>query len=157
MREDKMLEPIFNQLNIAIKSLIQLCDQFTEEELSIRPIVNKRSLGEILSHIAVICKADYWIANGATEVVMAEFYSNNEPVTIHDIREALPTNYDFLVRNYSNYSQQELHEVTISYWGVSYSRYEWLLEILCHVYHHRGQLYSLLTQNIREPKIILFD
>ena len=119
--------------------------------------MNKRSLGETLSHISVICQADYCIANEASEAVMAEFYSKNDPSSLHDIREALHSNFEFLVRNYSNYSNQELHEVTTSYWGVSYSRYEWLLEILCHVYHHRGQLYSLLSQNIKEPKIVLFE
>lgn len=34
-----------------------------------------------------------------------------------------------------------------SYWEVTYSRYEWLLEIVAHIYHHRGQLHAILVHS----------
>jgi len=157
MNEEMILTPIFNQLSIAIQSLIQMSEQFTEEELSITPITNKRSMMEVFSHIAVICRADHMISCEATMVEMSGFYKHNEPITLSDIRRHLRVNYQYLYKVYAEYTHEELHEIKTSYWGVSYSRYEWLLEIVAHVYHHRGQLHSMLTHNVRDPKVPLFE
>ena len=43
------------------------------------------------------------------------------------------------------FNEEELHQEMTSYWGTTYSRYEWLLEIIAHLYHHRGQLHSILV------------
>ncbi|OAB41769.1 hypothetical protein PGLA_15505 [Paenibacillus glacialis] len=152
-----IITPIFNQLNIAIQSLIHMSEQFTEEELSKCPITNKRSMMEVLIHIAVICRADYVISCEATIDEMSEFYKRNEPITLSEIRRDLSANYQYLYQVYAGYTQEELHEIKTSYWGVSYSRYEWLLEIVAHVYHHRGQLHSMLAQNVRDPLVALFQ
>ncbi|WP_246168226.1 DinB family protein [Paenibacillus antarcticus] len=157
MYEEMILTPIFNQLNIAIQSLIHMSEQFTEEELSITPIMNKRSVLEVFSHIAVICRADYLISCEATMDEMSEFYKHNEPIILPDICRHLGENFQYLKEVYAEYTHEELHEIKTSYWGVSYSRYEWLLEIVAHVYHHRGQLHSMLTQNVRDPKVPLFE
>jgi len=157
MNEEMIVTPIFNQLNIAIQSLIHMGEQFTEEELSITPIMNKRSVLEVFSHIAVICRADHLISCEATMDEMIEFYKHNEPITLSDIRRQLGENYQYLYEVYAEYTHKELFEIKTSYWGVSYSRYEWLLEIVAHVYHHRGQVHTMLTHNVRDPKIPLFE
>ena len=42
--------------------------------------------------------------------------------------------------------------------GVTYSRYEWSLEIVAHLYHHRGQLHAMLVHcNGKDPKVPLFE
>lgn len=41
--------------------------------------------------------------------------------------------------------EEELHMEMTSYWGTTYSWYEWLIEITTHLYHHRGQLHSMLV------------
>lgn len=157
MSEEEILKPIFNQLNIAIQSLITMSEQFTEEELAISPITNKRSIMEIFRHIAVICRADHVISCEATEDEMCEFYNRNEPNTLQEIRVHLSENYLYLYQVYAEYTKEQLFESKTSYWGVSYTRYEWLIEIVSHVYHHRGQLHSLLAQNIRDPLVSLFE
>ncbi|WP_193767096.1 hypothetical protein [Lysinibacillus parviboronicapiens] len=37
-----------------------------------------------------------------------------------------------------NFTEVELQEEVTSFWGVTYSRYEWLLEIAAHIYITEG-------------------
>ena len=112
---------------------------------------------DLFRHIAVICRADHLISCEATIDEMSEFYKHNEPITLSEIRSRLGDNFQHLKKVYADYTQEELVEIKTSYWGVSYSRYEWILEIVAHVYHHRGQLHSMLAQNVREPLVTLFE
>lgn len=152
-----IMEPIFNQLHIAVRSLVEMIGQLTDEDLKARPIPHKRSIQELLAHIAMICKADFLIANGATRQEMDDFYRENEPATPDQMKEALLQHFHFLRQKYEAYTPEQWSERTTSYWGVAYSRYEWLLEIVGHLYHHRGQLYTMLTQQGKEPKVNLFE
>ncbi|WP_234007866.1 hypothetical protein [Lysinibacillus sp. FJAT-14745] len=57
-----------------------------------------------------------------------------------------------------NYTEVDLQDKLTSHWGVTYSRYEWLLEILAHVYHHRGQLHAMLVHCCGiDQKVPLFE
>ena len=151
------VQATLNQIKIAVDSLVLMTDKVKEINLDIKPIEGKRSIVELLAHISLICKADFLILNEATQVEMNEFYRGNCPYTLEDIREALLNNFQFLSEEAARYSNQELLESTTSYWGVTYTRFEWLIEIVGHVYHHRGQLHTLLVQNKLDPKVSLFE
>jgi uncharacterized damage-inducible protein DinB len=134
-----------NQIEIALKTTIEMVETIEEADLQQRPDDNKRSIGELLEHIAVICKADLLISNGATQKEMDEYYSSVALLNMQDIKNAIADNYKTLKDIYMNLTEIELQERTTSYWGVTYSRYEWLLEIVAHIYHHRAQLHTLLV------------
>lgn len=151
------IQPVFHQLEIAVRSIVDMASQLTEEDLAFRPAKNKRSVGELLSHLAVICKADYYISNEASEEQMARFYAANSSETLYEIKASIWNNYTFLYKEYASFTLEQLQENKTSYWGVTYSRYEWLLQILSHVYHHRGQLHTILTQFLPEMRVKLFD
>ncbi|MEK4868201.1 hypothetical protein [Niallia sp. FSL W8-1348] len=65
-----------NQIEIALNTTIEIIDALEETDLQKRLFVNKRSIGELLEHIAVICKADFLISNGATQEEMNDYYSS---------------------------------------------------------------------------------
>ncbi|MEK4651786.1 DinB family protein [Niallia sp. FSL W8-0954] len=134
-----------NQIEIALKTTIEMVETIEEADSQQRPDDNKRSIGELLEHIAVICKADLLISNGATQKEMDEYYSSVALLNMQDIKNAIADNYKTLKDIYMNLTEIELQERTTSYWGVTYSRYEWLLEIVAHIYHHRAQLHTLLV------------
>lgn len=48
------------------------------------------------------------------------------------MKEALIKIHQFLEDKFMNFTDFELQEEITSYWGVTYSRYEWLLEIVAH-------------------------
>ncbi|WP_110928626.1 DinB family protein [Bacillus massiliglaciei] len=147
-----------NQIKIAINSTAEIIDQLNEEDMEKRPSPDKHSIGELLEHIAMICKADLLIANGATQAEMNQFYSSVSYDHLHAIRDSLFENYQLLKETYMQCTETELQQTVTAYWGTAYSRYEWLLEIAAHIYHHRGQLHAILVHCYKkDPHVLLFD
>jgi uncharacterized damage-inducible protein DinB len=132
-------------MKVAIKTIIEIINTMDEKDLKKRPLPNKRSIGELLEHIALICKADLHISEGASQEEMNQFYSTHHLKNLNEIKEALLTHFHNLEKVFMSFTEEELQQVTTSYWGVSYNRFEWLLEMMAHMYHHRGQLHSMLV------------
>ncbi|UFT99610.1 DinB family protein [Radiobacillus kanasensis] len=147
-----------HQINIAVDTTSQMLDKLEEQDLKIRPTESKFSVGELAAHLSMICEADFQISNGASSEEMDTFYNRAEPTTIKDIKDTLLHSYDVLKKGYENLSESRLQEEVTSHWGVTYTRYEWLLEIIAHLYHHRGQLHAMLVHHLsKDPGIPLFE
>lgn len=151
------LSSTIHQIRIAMDSVIEMMEQLNETELTTCPISGKRTYQELLAHISLICHADLLIMKEATIEEMNSFYESHSLHRAAEMKEALKRSYQVLVDAFSHYSEAELNEVKTSYWGVSYTRYEWLLEILCHLNHHRSQLHTWMSISGREPKVQLFE
>ncbi|KAA8783526.1 DinB family protein [Paenibacillus amylolyticus] len=151
-----MIESAFKHIDTAVSSLVDICDQLSEEDLDLTPIEGKRSIRELLSHLALVCRADLYISEGSSEEEMTQFYQENCVCSVNQIKDSFIENRNFLYQRYMQFTTEELLHVTTSYWGASYSRLEWLLEMMGHMYHHRGQLYTMLTLTGREPKTAMF-
>ncbi|MFD1205526.1 MULTISPECIES: DinB family protein [Sporosarcina] len=147
-----------HQISIAVQSIIAIMDSLEQNDLSIQPTENKLSIGELLTHLSVICKADLLISDEASEEQMSNFYSSSSLQSIEDMKNALLTNFALLENRYLHYTEEELMQTTTSYWGVSYTRFEWLIEISNHLYHHRGQLHAMLVHcAMKDPDVALFE
>jgi uncharacterized damage-inducible protein DinB len=147
-----------NQINIALQKTNELLDCLEESDLLKRPTPNKHSIGELLEHIAIICQTDLLISMGATKGDLNKFYSNVSLRSIIEIRKGIFDSFKLLEETYMSFTELELQEEITSYWGTTYSRYEWLLEILAHVYHHRGQLHAVLVHCYKKDiKVMMFE
>ncbi|EJS12706.1 hypothetical protein IKS_03703 [Bacillus cereus VDM062] len=146
-----------NQVKIAIDTSIQILNPYTESDLKIKSIESKRALFEMCTHLSLICHADLLILNGITEKDLHTFYIEQTPETITQIQQTMIQGYDLLSKTFLSYSNEELAEIMTAYWGISYSRFEWLLEIVAHFYHHRGQIHILLCEHVKDPNIPLFQ
>ncbi|HDR7794802.1 TPA: DinB family protein [Bacillus luti] len=146
-----------HQLKVAVDTFIHMLSRYSEDDLKIQPIHQKRSLFEMCAHLSLICHADLLILNGSTEKELHTFYIKHAPKTIADMQQTMTEGYNLLSKTFLSYSQVELAEVTTAYWGISYSRFEWLLEIVAHTYHHRGQVHILLCEHVKDPSIPLFQ
>ena len=147
-----------HQISIAVRSIADMMDNLEPSDLDVQPTKNKLSIGQLLAHMSLICKADLLISDEATEEKMSEFYSSNPLLSIAEMKEALLSNFALLEERYLGYTEEELMQTTTSYWGVSYTRFEWLLEISSHLYHHRGQLHAMLVHCVgKDPKVALFE
>ncbi|PFA24449.1 MULTISPECIES: DinB family protein [Bacillus cereus group] len=151
------VQAALHQLKVAIDTSIAMLNQLTELDLQSEPIPNKRSLFEMYAHLSLICHADLLILNEATQEELHNFYLEHTPKTLHQMKQNMFRGYTLLSKTFLSYSDDELAESTTSYWGVSYSRFEWLLEIVTHFYHHRGQIHILLVEHGKDPKISLFE
>ncbi|WP_316568945.1 DinB family protein [Neobacillus sp. YIM B06451] len=151
-------ENVLNQIRFVLDTITAITDQLKEEDLKFRSTEKKHSVGELLEHMAMICLADLRISQGLSIEEMEKFYSEHSYKTIPEIKAAIAENYGILKEAYLGLSVKELNERITSYWGVSYSRFEWLLEILAHLSHHRGQLHAILVHCLhKDPGVPLFE
>ena len=146
-----------HQLKVAVDTTIQMLNQYNEAELKIQPIHAKRTLFEMCTHLSLICHADLLILNGITEKQLHTFYKEQTLETITQMQQTMMQGYDLLSKTFLSYSNEQLAKMKTAYWGISYSRFEWLLEIVAHFYHHRGQIHILLCEHIKNPNIPLFQ
>ncbi|MCU5377381.1 DinB family protein [Bacillus cereus] len=151
------VESALNQLKVAVDTSIQMLNQYNEANFKIQPIHAKRSVFEMCVHLSLICHADLLILNGITEKQLHTFYKEHTPETITQMQHTMIQGYDLLSKTFLSYSNEQLAEIKTAYWGISYSRFEWLLEIVAHFYHHRGQIHIILCEHIKEPNIPLFQ
>ena len=147
-----------HQIEVALQKTLDIMHHLTDDELSLRPTPDKMSVGELLEHIATICRTDYYISLGYSQKKMTAIYEEIRLETLEEIKEAMTTNFASLKQAYHQYSDEELHTPITSYWGTSYTRFEWLAEIVAHIYHHRGQLHAILTHCYgKDLHLVLFE
>ncbi|MGV2644718.1 DinB family protein, partial [Clostridium perfringens] len=93
-----------HQIEVAIVSIVAIIDKLDEADLLVKPTEGKYSVGELLKHIAVICRADFHISGGATQEEMSTYYAS---VSINNLKELQAE----LLSSYS-YLEQALREMT---------------------------------------------
>ncbi|MGP4063248.1 DinB family protein [Halobacillus litoralis] len=148
----------FHQLEIVIASISEMVGQLSEEDLKLRPTPGKYSIGELLEHIASIPAADGHIAEGASKEEMERFYETISMSSKEEILDKLFEHFSQLKAQFENYTEEHLYTESTSWWGVTNKRYEWLLQIVAHMYHHRGQLHAMLVHTYKkDPEILLFE
>ncbi|MGE7837464.1 DinB family protein [Viridibacillus arvi] len=149
------LQNTFHQIQFTINSIKALIEILAESDFQIAPIEGKRTVGELVSHLAIICKADLQIIGQASMEEMNVFYELNMVNSKKEILEQLNEGYEELVCYYE--SLPDAFSTATSYWGTTYSQFEWLLEILAHLNHHRAQLHLYITLLGKEPVVMLFE
>lgn len=147
-----------HQIEAALQKTITIMQQLKEEELLLRPTPDKMSVGELLQHIATICRTDYYISLGYSQEKMTNMYEKIKLTSLKELEAEMKTSFTFLAEVYRKYSEDELEQPVTSYWGTSYTRFEWLIEIVAHIYHHRGQLHAILTHSYgKDYNLVLFE
>jgi uncharacterized damage-inducible protein DinB len=152
-------QSVFEQMDMAIESVLGIIDTLREEDLAVRPTADKMSIGELLAHLAVLCEADYLIGAGVSEEEIDLFYEQNEPAPNREaIARSLSMHYATLKQGIAGLSDEELLTRTTAFWGGVHSRFEWLVDTQAHFYHHRGQLHAMLVHVLKhDPKVRLFE
>lgn len=147
-----------HQIEVALQKTMDIMQYLTEEDLPLRPTPGKMSIRELLEHIATICRTDTYISLGCSEKKMANMYEEIHLGTLDEIRTEMKRSFFLLKETYAQYTDEELQQPVTSYWGVCYTRFEWLVEITAHIYHHRGQLHTVLTHCCgKDYDLVLFE
>ncbi len=150
------IENVIHQLSLCVKSVLEMIDLINEEDLKFRPVEDKKSIGELVQHLCELIGADMEIMSGVSQEMMVNYYTEVECKSLVDMKRLLQKNFHELKEFYFNMKENDLVEKTTSYWGLQYSKFEWLLEILVHFTHHRAQLHMLLVQKKGDINIALF-
>jgi uncharacterized damage-inducible protein DinB len=150
------IENVIHQLSLCVKSVLEMIDLINEEDLNFRPVKDKKSIGELVQHLCELIGADMEIMSGVSQEMMVNYYIEVECKSLVEMKSLLQKNFHELKEFYFNMKEKDLVEKTTSYWGLQYSKFEWLLEILVHFTHHRAQLHMLLVQKKGDINIGLF-
>ncbi|MGE7624718.1 DinB family protein [Viridibacillus sp. NPDC096237] len=149
------LQNTFHQIQFTINSIKGLIETLNQSDFQIAPIEGKRTVGELVSHLSILCRADLQIIKKASMEEMDAFYELNIVNSKKEMLEQLNEGYEELVCYYE--SLPDAFSTATSYWGTTYSHFEWLLEILAHLNHHRAQLHLYVTLMRKEPSVMLFE
>lgn len=149
------LQNTFHQIQFTINSIKGLIEILDESDFQIAPIKGKRTVGELVSHIAILCKADLQIIEQATIEEMDAFYERYTVNSKKEMLQQLNEGYEELVWFYENLT--DTFNRATSYWGTTYSYFEWLLEVLAHLNHHRAQLHLYIILLGKNPDVLLFE
>lgn len=149
------LQNTFHQIQFTINSIKGLIEILDESDFQIAPIEGKRTVGELVSHLAILCKADLQIIEQATIEEMDAFYERYTVNGKKEMLQQLNEGYEELVWFYENLT--DTFNRTTSYWGTNYSYFEWLLEVLAHLNHHRAQLHLYIILLGKKPDVLLFE
>jgi len=150
------IENVIHQISLCVKSVLEMIDLINEEDLNFRPVEEKKSIGELVQHLCELIGADIEIMSGASQEIIVKYYTKVECKSLVEMKSLLQKNFHELKEFYFNMKEKDLVEKTTSYWGLQYSKFEWLLEILVHFTHHRAQLHMLLVQKKGDINIGLF-
>ncbi|MDN7241061.1 DinB family protein [Planococcus sp. N028] len=150
---------IINQMDMAVDSVVNLMRTLNDTDLTVKPTADKWSIGELLAHMSVICKADFLIGTGISEEELDRYYEETKPeANLDSITNTLRDNYAFFRKSVAELEENELMKETTSFFGSVHSRYEWLLDTQAHFYHHRGQLHAMIVHVLQqEPNVQLFE
>ncbi|WP_076756943.1 DinB family protein [Edaphobacillus lindanitolerans] len=154
--DDKCAQ-VFRQIEFMHGSVLGMANVLTEADLAYRPWAGKRSLGELLGHMALLCSADLRLSDGDTEDQMKVYYRENRPDGLKESLLTLSRSVEELRGRYDLYTAASLEEKTTSWWGATYTRFGWLVQIAVHLAHHRGQLHSMLLTIGKDPERPLFE
>jgi len=122
--------------------LLGLCPR---DKLEHRPGEGMRSLGELADHFAAQPLVDLAVMQG-TPVEVAETIEE----TLHSGRpsewvEIFERGIRATVEYFESMPEDEFEtKMTRAHYGTAKTQALWLLEMIGHVYHHRGQLYVYL-------------
>jgi uncharacterized damage-inducible protein DinB len=138
-------EDLLFHLKSVGQSVVGLLRRCPVDRLEYRPAEGMRSLSELANHFAAVPLVD-----------LATLQGNPREVT-ETIEETLhgagPTEWAEIfnrgiraVEEYFEGLTEEEFETRPSraHYGTSHAQSIWLLELVCHTYHHRGQLYVYL-------------
>jgi uncharacterized damage-inducible protein DinB len=151
------VKSVIHQLRFSVESVLQLINRIEPVDLDFRIHEEKKSIGELVQHLSELIEADLLISKGTSQEEMNLYYESNKCHSIEDMKNLLKKGFSYLESVYLIMNEEELKEEIESYWGVKYSRFEWLLEILVHFTHHRAQLHMLMVQKYKNVNVSLFE
>jgi uncharacterized damage-inducible protein DinB len=138
-------EDLLFRLKAVAASVLDLFEQCPRDQLHFRPADGMRDLLELGNHFASVPLVDLAIIQGSP---------GNVVETIEDtLHGAGPTDwieiFDRGVKAAEEYFERLTEEdfetkTTRAHYGPAEPQCVWLLELINHVYHHRGQLYVYL-------------
>lgn len=154
----EMKSLLYDELELIVRTSSALMDKIKPEDLAYRPADNMRTLRELAEHLAAIPDVDLLILQEGTEeqvrALEAEFSKENG---MQGLTERMRGGLARLRAYMDGLSDEAFLQRTTRpfYLEQASTQAKWLVEIVTHAQHHRGQLFTYLK--IRGYEVSMFD
>ena len=138
-------EQLLHQLNAVTQSVSDLFHLTPIHRLDYRPAKAVRSLLELGNHFAAVPLVDLAILQGNPHQVTETIEDTLHGAGPRDWIEIFERGARAVVEYFERLSEEEFEtRFTRAHYGTANIQCVWLLELLGHIYHHRGQFYAYL-------------
>jgi uncharacterized damage-inducible protein DinB len=122
--------------------LIRLCPR---EQVEFRPAEGMRSLGELVDHFAAQPLVDLAVLQGSPRPVTETIEETLHSARPGEWAEIFERGIRAAEEYFGSMSEEDFEgRTTRAHYGTAHPQSVWLLDIISHIYHHRGQLYVYL-------------
>jgi uncharacterized damage-inducible protein DinB len=155
VQEMKLL--LFEELELIVRTTTRLLAKIQPEHQEFRPHPDMRTLKELAEHLTAIPAMDLLILQEYPEIEIRKLEAQYAEVPFSELSAKMAEGLAEL-RNYMNELPEEdfLHKQTTPFYidhGATQAK--WLVEIVTHAQHHRGQLFTYLK--IQGYEVNMFD
>lgn len=154
----EMKSLLYDELELIVRTSCALMDKIKPEDLAYRPADNMRTLRELAEHLAAVPDVDLLILQEGTEeqvrALEAEFSKENG---MQGLTERMRGGLARLRAYMDGLSDEAFlqRKTRPFYLEHASTQAKWLVEIVTHAQHHRGQLFTYLK--IRGYEVNMFD
>lgn len=139
---------LFEELELIVRTTTNLLAKVKPEDVAFRPQPNMRTLRELAEHLAAIPEVDLLILQEHTAEEVRKLESRFVEMDFSKLGSAMAEGLE-LLRQYMTALPEEdfLHKKTTPFYlehGTVQAK--WLIEVVTHAQHHRGQLFTYLKQ-----------
>jgi len=138
-------EQLLQQLTAVTQSVNDLFRLAPIHKLDFRPAPGVRSLLELGNHFAAVPLVDLAILQGNPNQVTDTIEETLHGAGPVDWVEIFTRGCRAVAEYFERMDEEEFEtKLTRAWYGTAKEQAVWLLEVICHIYHHRGQLYAYL-------------
>ena len=144
-------EQLLHQLSVVTQSVTDLFHLTPIHRLDYRPAPGVRSLLELGNHFAAVPLVDLAILQGNPHQVTETIEDTLHGAGPVDWIEIFERGSRAVAEYFERMSEEEFEtKLTRAHYSTANEQSVWLLEVICHIYHHRGQFYAYLRMlNVR--------
>jgi uncharacterized damage-inducible protein DinB len=152
-----MTETLLEEFYVIVRTTNNLLKKADPTVYDFRPAENMRSFMELANHLVQIPHVDLAILQEKPEMDIRTLENKLAASNVSELSHVLEEGYHLLKSYFLSLSEQEfLEKETKAFYaekGMTQAR--WLVEIVTHAFHHRGQLFTYLKQTNHD--VNMFD
>lgn len=136
---------LLHQLSAVTQSVSDLYRLTPIHKLDYRPAPGVRSLLELGNHFAAVPLVDLAILQGSPHQVTETIEDTLHGAGPVDWIEIFERGTRAVAEYFERMTEEEFEtSISRAHYGTAKQQSVWLLETICHIYHHRGQFYAYL-------------
>ncbi|MED1862571.1 DinB family protein [Fictibacillus nanhaiensis] len=152
-----LTETLLEELYVVVRTTSQLLKKADPSVYDFRPVENMRTFLELANHLVQIPHIDLAILQEKSEQEIRQLEKKLSAENVTELTHVLEEGYHLTKSYFLSLSEEDFlkKETKAFYAEKGATQAKWLVEIVTHSYHHRGQLFTYLKQTNHD--VNMFD